>query len=104
MAMIPLPEFDEPPVIETVLSVAFAPLEKWATPHFGLFWHEIRDRFVHFSVHPPISSGIEDPETIFNKSENIIRIGGEPKIRCWFIDDRDATLVQLQNDRFTFNW
>jgi hypothetical protein len=31
----PLPEFEDPPVSEVALSVQFAPLETWRSPHAG---------------------------------------------------------------------
>jgi uncharacterized protein (TIGR04255 family) len=28
----------------------------------------------------------------------------EPGLRCWFLDGHDRTLIQVQNDRFVYNW
>jgi uncharacterized protein (TIGR04255 family) len=105
MASTPLPKFDSPPVIETALGVEFAPLEKWAVPHFGLYWELIRDRFPKFEVQPPAPSRIEDPATVFRKVDNTVSLhSGPPPVRCWFIDASDAMLVQIQSSRFIFNW
>jgi len=36
-----LPDFNEPPVIETVLGLQFDSLESFSIPHFGLYWSKI---------------------------------------------------------------
>jgi hypothetical protein len=41
----PLPEFDNPPVVEVALSVQFEALATLRTPQIGLLWQEFRDRF-----------------------------------------------------------
>lgn len=102
--LLKLPEFGDPPVVETVLGVEFTPLAKWGVPHFGMFWDRIRDQYDHFEVQPPLPSIIEtfgerefpnQPQMLFLSSNDV---------RCWFIDASDRTLLQVQNNRFTFNW
>ncbi len=46
-----LPDFDDPPIVESALSVEFATLAKWRIPHFGLFWHEIQTDFTSTKMH-----------------------------------------------------
>lgn len=100
-----LPKFDAPPVIETMLGVEFRRLEKWSVPYFGVFWNQIKDRFPGFAVKPPLGSKVEvfdrpttPPET------NVQFLPGPPAVRCWFIDSEDRSLIQIQNNRFTYNW
>jgi hypothetical protein len=38
-------DFENPPVIETLLSVQFVPLPNLTLPYIGLFWREVRDRY-----------------------------------------------------------
>ena len=33
-----------------------------------------------------------------------VQILTEPEIRCWFINKDDRSLIQVQRDRFTYNW
>lgn len=40
-----LPEFERPPVVETVLSIQFEPLAEIGSAHFGVFWQRVRSRF-----------------------------------------------------------
>ena len=37
-----LPDFENPPVAEVVLSAQFEPLEHFQVPHIGLLWQEYR--------------------------------------------------------------
>ena len=47
-----LPDFNEPPVIETVLGLQFDPIESFNVPHFGLYWSKIRADYPTFDVQP----------------------------------------------------
>lgn len=100
----PLPKFSMPPVIETVLGVEFDRLENWGVPFFGLFWATVRDRFPKYAVKPPLDSQIEG----FDKPKPLtgprLQFLTEPEVRCWFIDTDDRALIQVQNNRFTYNW
>jgi len=89
----PLPTFNNPPVVELAVSVEFGPLAAFKTPHFGLFWSQIRAEYPRMEVQPPIISTSQstlDPLVILP--------------RCWFMDESGARLVQLQNDRVIYNW
>lgn len=102
----PLPDFADPPVIETVLGVEFAPLSKWGIPHFGLFWHEIKGEYPRFEVQPPLDSQIER----FGKPTKLLlphikfELVTQMPARCWFIHQSETRLLQVQNDRFIHNW
>ena len=100
----PLPKFDDPPVIETVLGVEFSGLDNWGVPHFGLLWIHMRDRFPRWDVKPPLVSEIENFDRSASKPQSSMQILTEPEMRCWFVDEDDKTLVQIQKDRFIYNW
>jgi uncharacterized protein (TIGR04255 family) len=92
-----LPDYASPPAQETWMSFRFAPLP-WSIPHFGAFWHDIRDEYPNFEVHPPVGEfklefNALSPEAVVNLP-----------VRCWFItEDRDR-LLQVQPNRFYHNW
>jgi uncharacterized protein (TIGR04255 family) len=92
-----LPQYDSPPVNETVLGIEFKPLNAWGLPHFGLFWTKIREKYPKFSVQPPLPE--ESSGGGFRLS-----FGPMPQVRCWFHDDKDHWLIQVQNSRFISNW
>jgi uncharacterized protein (TIGR04255 family) len=101
----PLPDFDDPPVIETYLGVEFLPLGKWAVPHFGLYWNEIRGEYPRFELQPPLASQIETFGKETRQPQMVtLELLAQPPTRCWFIDKSGSRLIQVQNDRFIHNW
>jgi uncharacterized protein (TIGR04255 family) len=84
-------KFSSPPLKEVVLGVVFnAPA--LSSVDYGLYWREIRERFPVKPVDKPA-------------------LGGEPIVslipplrRVWFESDNKKELLQLQSDRFYYNW
>ena len=103
-----LPDFTNPPVIETVLSLQFAPLEKFGILHFGLYWQKIRTDYPRSELHPPLPSVTEEfgPNPIPHGIDLKLALGFPfgPPVRFWFIDESDNRLLQIQNGRFIYNW
>lgn len=101
----PLPEFENPPVVEVALSVQFEALAGLRTPQLGLLWQEFRNRFPITEEHPPLDAVLERfgiPPT-----PNIARfqmLTSPPVPRCWFLNREGTELVQVQQDRFVHNW
>ncbi len=99
--------FERPPVTEVVFSVAFALAHPMATPHVGAYWTRIRDRFPTIQENIPLPP-LQPPQFV----------GGEPQLqqvqfalldlpplrRVWFVSHDGRDLIQLQDDRFVFNW
>ena len=101
----PLPSYANPPVGEVVFGVQFAPLADLLAPHLGRFWARIVDDYPKIEEQPPIRHVIEDfggqapPEVVQ------IQVMSKPELpRCWFLDSEGARLIQVQRDRFVFNW
>lgn len=101
-----LPDFENPPVVETVLSVQFEPLAAMRAAHLGLIWLEFRDRLPRTEERPPL-------EPVFERSPEQInpRLGVQlqaletiPVPRCWFLNNEGTELMQVQPDRFVKNW
>lgn len=86
--------FEKPPVVETLLEIEFAAVPGWGVQYLGLFWADIRDRFPRFEQQPAVLT--PSPIVQFN-------IMSMP-IRGWFIDPTDTRVVQVQHDRFSYNW
>jgi uncharacterized protein (TIGR04255 family) len=97
-----LPDFDDPPAVETLLTVRFAALEKWNVQHFGLFWNEIREEYPRVVVHPSVGPSVEF-KMEFDAALSRTQVELLP-LRCWFYNDNESRLIQLQNDGFTHNW
>jgi len=96
-----LPDFENPPAVETLLGVRFAPLKSWQASHFGLFWNRIRVEYPRAEVHSAISS-VETPVMFCFPEEPHSEF--DVPIRCWFMNRNEATLIQIQRDRFIHNW
>src|SRR5581483_6509474 len=101
-----LPDFEDPPVIETALGVEFVPLAEWSIAHYGLLWREIRGEYPHFAVEPPVGSQIEkfgDEARPAPPKLEVVPIKA-PELRCWFTEQSGSRLLQVQQDRFIHNW
>lgn len=102
----PLPEFDDPPVVEVALSVQFDALANLRTPQIGLLWQEFRDRFPNTEEHPPLETVIER-FGVSPTPKGVARfqlLSTPPVPRCWFLNTQGTELVQVQHDRFIHNW
>ncbi len=101
-----LPEFDNPPVVETVLSVQFERLTALRTAHFGLYWNEIRKRFPRTEERGELQSVIErQPELPISSVGIRFEASETPSTpRFWFVNGDGTELIQLQRDRFIKNW
>ncbi|MDE0146441.1 MAG: TIGR04255 family protein [Nitrospira sp.] len=100
-----LPEYSSPPVIETVLGVQFSPLSSFQVPHFGLFWNRVRQAYPHVEVQPPLSPVFGPSVPKDTRGQVQIRFeAGPPDFRCWFKNQEQTHLMQIQRDRFVVNW
>jgi uncharacterized protein (TIGR04255 family) len=101
-----LADFDNPPVVETVLSVQFEPLPLVHAAHLGLLWNEYRETFPKTGERPALDPVIEQfPEN------PVARVGFKfqalenfPIQRIWFTNDQGSEMIQVQSDRFIKNW
>jgi len=98
-----LPDFAEPPINESALSIQFQPISSFGIPHFGLYWQTIRKDFERFQVVPTVEAATEQ----FSKPSPArlnLQLLSQPEIRCWYLNRGGDRLVQVQRDRFIHNW
>ena len=100
------PQFKNPPVVETALGIQFDELNSFTTTHFGLFFASIRDRYPFPKDQPRLSPIIEPfPHRPMMPEFKLQMLDARPVERVWYIDaEKGANLIQLQPDRFGFNW
>ena len=107
------PHFKNPPVVETVLGVQFAPLRKMRITHYGLLLPCLRDvfptgneRLTEVSEQLPLDPVIEIFETNMSQSAALRwSVSKAPPFpRCWYASENKQFLAQVQPDRFIFNW
>ena len=91
------PVFDAPPVVETALGVRFAPIEGFNVVHFGQLLSSYNDVYNRFELKPPVVGTVQ-----FNIGQDSANIN--IPLRCWYINQDDTQLVQVQHDMFVRNW
>ncbi len=85
------------------MAAQFARIKDLSGPRMGLLWRRYRDSFPRLEVHPALDPRFEElrprpPGALTVKLEQV------PTPRVWFVGSNEAHLVQLQQDRFVFNW
>ena len=100
------PKFDNPPVIETALSVQFAPISGFTSGHFGWYWKESLDSsWVKTIEAPPLPDQFEqfgDQQSRMVKSIQLIPFSQPDRLQI--VNSDDDRVIQLQNTRFLYNW
>jgi uncharacterized protein (TIGR04255 family) len=89
-----LPSYKKPPLMEVACGVRFDPIPEFKAPHSGLLWARLGDEFSKCEHVAPLGLA---PETLMNAQ-------GLPLPRIWFLNESGNNIIQLQNDRFHFNW
>lgn len=103
-ATTPTPKFGKPPVVETVIGVQFPELAGFRTSHFGLYGNSLdgyalgedKARLAEVTERFPPLPVIPQPQFALASSP--------PLPRVWFAAESGSELIQVQPDRFIFNW
>lgn len=99
-----LPDFADPPVVETVLGVGFLEVSELTPIQIVRFWSaEMADELPDAEERPAYEAPVEQFPTPLQGSQ--ISMGlrfGQPPSRFWFSDG--SHLVQVQPDWFAYNW
>ena len=100
-----LPDFDRPPVVETVLSVQFDKLPM-QTGHLGLFGRKMRDSFPkaedRIALPPVVEQFSEVPPPGVSIQFEALEAPRLPRLLLF--NSAETELIQVQNDRFIKNW
>lgn len=98
------PKFDRPPVVETALSVQFRELERFTAVHYGLYYMLIRDGYPTAEERPRLSAMSIDDISSTTAKLGIAFTPNPPPPRMIFVAPDRQELIQVQSDRFAFNW
>lgn len=100
------PRYSKPPVVETVMSVQFPELAGFRAVHFGLYWETLRNRYPNFADQPRLDPIREErfPRPLLPALPRVQLLQQFPLNRMWFTSISGSELIQLQPDRFLFNW
>lgn len=91
--------FQKPPVVEVVCGAAFGTLDAMKAPHIGLFWQMLPKKFSRVEEVTPIASAAFQDDGVALEFSNLPDLP-----RIWFIAEGERELIQLQRDRFLYNW
>ncbi|PNG53158.1 MULTISPECIES: TIGR04255 family protein [unclassified Variovorax] len=86
--------FGKPPINEVVLGRNFLHRPDFLAPYHGIFWAKIRDRFPK----------VEHVQPIYAPHEMLQLNPLSMLPRVWYVSQDEALLVQLQQNRFYYNW
>ena len=101
----PFPDYKNPPVIEVVCGLGFAPLSSFKAVHFGKFWEQIgSDNFPFIQEHPPLIGGIENLGGAQAPAMDIRFFQTPPLPRVWMLDKSGNGIIQIQREAFLHNW
>lgn len=99
------PKFANPPLIERAISVVFVPVTQLTLGDYGLFWSKILAEFPESEVMDPLAAEVERFEGRLQPAQvgfEILPAGVLP--RAAFRNSNAGELIQVQPDRFAFNW
>lgn len=101
----PLPKFSAPPLVETVMSLQFAPIAGFTSAHVGLFASKhLGGDWVRFAEVPLIQDRIERfGESTSTQGTISLALGTQPNRIQIFHQDNER-LLQIQRSRLIFNW
>lgn len=92
--------FSRPPVTEVVFGVGFPEIEGLASAHVGMLWQRWMGDYPQtqdVAPAPPMSD-----ESVNQPSIRVDLIQGMPRV--WFTSGDGRGLLQVQNNRFHYNW
>lgn len=98
------PKFTNPPLIERAISVVFDPLMNFSIGDYGGFWEEIRTEFPVSESMDPLSVELEQFGAFRPTQVGLQLVPAGALPRAAFRNVSDGELVQVQRDRFGFNW
>ena len=97
-----LPEYANPPVNEVICGITFKSLGGFLAPHIGQFWETVRGTFPNCQEHAALQPVLEAFGPAALRVEAWFEVPSIPRV--WFLTNDETRLIQLQRDRFLYNW
>ncbi|HEX4053583.1 MAG TPA: TIGR04255 family protein [Tepidisphaeraceae bacterium] len=101
------PKYDNPPVVETVLSAQFARLPKFRTAHAGCFWKSALDETWNSANDAPrLDDSFErfGDERVWGPPGGFRFSTGVEAQRTQIVRADATRMIQVQDSRFIYNW
>jgi uncharacterized protein (TIGR04255 family) len=97
--------FKNPPLVEVAFSVQFEADESFHIGVLGLLWNDFKTRYPIVDTETAVPNTIEKFGVIERKPMAGFSISdAPPKFRAVFYSENKEFLIQVQDDRFMFNW
>ncbi len=102
----PLPDYENPPVVETVLGVQFDRLPGFTNAHLGGFWKVLpTEEWPEVSDAPPLPPQFEQFTEAARWATGLqLQLTQVPATRLQIKNKDGDRMIQLQNGRLHFNW
>lgn len=103
----PLPTFDAPPVVETVIGVHFEPVAAFDIAQRVLFWAQLRDQFPALEEKAPVDEVREEFGDDMRPGGMQVRwqlAEALPSPRLWAKSQDGRHTIQIQQDALLVNW
>ena len=97
-----LPDYENPPIKEVLCGILFKPIEEMLAPHFGLLWEKFKPEFPNCQEVAPLFPQIEFQKV--SPKPDFELLNKPPLPRIWFIESTENGIIQVQRDRFLYNW
>lgn len=98
-------QFKRPPVVEVVCGIAFGLEKPLRTAHVGLFWALVQDEFPRTEDAEPLALMVENPAGDSGQYNVQFEFQQLPPLRrSWLLNSAGTNLLQIQDERFLFNW
>ena len=98
------PKFTNPPLVERAITVVFEKLDHFSLGDFGRLWSSALDGFPVSETAAPVAPDIERYDGFKVTPQTIQLVEANVLPRAYFRNPEAGELVQVQPDRFTFNW
>ncbi len=104
----PLQKYENPPLIESVISVQFSPLQKYRNPHSGWFWKQFLGKeWTEIEVAPTIPDQFEKFGPLRRWMPEGPTLQFHPGVqtdRTQYVRKDEERMLQVQNSRLIYNW
>jgi uncharacterized protein (TIGR04255 family) len=98
-----LAEFTDPPLYEVVVGVQFKKLDTLTAAQIGKFWGHLQSQFPETQDNVPLAPVSERFDT-HPRGVSLQLVQQPATPRVWFLDSTSSKIIQVQSDRFLFNW
>ena len=101
-----MPDYDCPPVVETILGVQFDRLPGFGNAHLGAFWKTLdNDEWPIVVDAPPLAPQYERFTDAARWAKGVqLQLTQDPACRLQIKNNDGDRMIQLQNTRLHFNW